>query len=307
MNDMNQTLTRPQHLISLASSGLLVSVDVRVWTATKQDRAISNEVTTAKRAAHNAGKYTKNLLADHPKHKALINYRQTVYNWLKARTFEWNKSQQYLPSIMIEQFKREFNNHERVFTEMVEEFFNEYDSIVSDMAFKQGDMFDRNDYPDKESLRSKFAARLFVSEVPMNDFRCSIAQDIADDLYTTYQKQTEEIVSNVMMESQSRFTEVLQALSYACSVEETTNADGEVKIKKRKVYDSTVQKAKELCSLFKSFNLTGSQELEAARAALDAALSGVDADTIRDSDAVRAAVKDDVDDILAKFGAFKCV
>ena len=73
-------LQQPQHLISLATSALIVSVDVNVWTATKQDRAISNEVTQAKRASADAGKFTKNLLADSPDHKALLNYRQTVYN-----------------------------------------------------------------------------------------------------------------------------------------------------------------------------------------------------------------------------------
>jgi len=34
---------------------------------------------------------------------------------------------------------------------------------------------------------------------------------------------------------------------------------------------------------------------------------GVDAELIRDSDAVRANVKGDVDSILSKFGAFACV
>ena len=46
-------LEKPSHLISLASSGFLVSLDVNVWSATKQDRGISNEVTTAKHADKN--------------------------------------------------------------------------------------------------------------------------------------------------------------------------------------------------------------------------------------------------------------
>ena len=77
---MNFELEKPKHLISLASSAVIVTVEVNVWTATKQDRAISNEVTTAKRASADAGKFTQNLLANSPEHKALLNYRQTVYN-----------------------------------------------------------------------------------------------------------------------------------------------------------------------------------------------------------------------------------
>jgi hypothetical protein len=303
---MNMELNKPNHLISLASSGVLVSVDVNVWSATKQDRGISNEVTTAKRADQSAGRYVKNLLADNPKHKAIVNYRQTVYNWVKRRTYRWNNSQDLLPSIDVPKFKQEYRDHETQFSTLVREFLAEYDSIVSDMAFKQGDMFNRNDYPSREELVSKFGVRLYVSEVPMNDWRCNIAKDIADDLFATYSNQAEEIVSHVMMEQQSRFVEVMKSISHCCGVEET-EVDGEIKSKKRKIYDTTIEKAREMCETFKGFNLSGSKELEEARASLEKALDGVDAKTIRESEAVRSAVKEDVDDILGKFGAFKCV
>lgn len=306
---MNMELTKPKHLISLATSGMLVHVDVNVWSATKQDRGISNEVTTAKKADQHAGKYVKNLLADHPKHKAIVNYRQTIYNWVKRRTYRWNNAQDYLPSVDMPKFKQEYNAHEASFHKLLGEFLTEYDSIVSDMAFKQGDMFDRNDYPAKEELASKFGVRLFVSEVPMSDFRCAIAQDIADDLFTTYSNQAEEIVSHVMVEQQTRFLDVMKSISHCCGVDETgVDANtGETKTKKRKIYDTTILKAKEMCESFKEFNLTDSPELEEARASLERALEGVDAELIRESDAVRTSVKEDIDSILGKFGSFSCV
>jgi hypothetical protein len=61
-----------------------------------------------------------------------------------------------------------------------------------------------------------------------------------------------------------------------------------------------------MCETFKGFNLTNSAELEEARASLEKALNGVDAETIRESDAVRNAVKEDVDEILNKFSSFNC-
>jgi hypothetical protein len=66
-------------------------------------------------------------------------------------------------------------------------------------------------------------------------------------------------------------------------------------------------KAKEMCDTFKGFNLSGDPQLEEARASLERALSGVTAEDIRESDAVRHAVKEDIDDILGKFSSFKCV
>lgn len=306
---MNIELQKPEHLISLASSGMLVSIDINVWSATKQDRAISNEVTHAKNADQNAGKYVKNLLANHPKHKAIVNYRQTIYNWQKRSTYRWNDAQDYLPSINVERFKREFNQHEQTFRSLISDFITEYDSIVSDMAFKQGDMFDRTDYPPKEQLASKFGLRLFVAEVPMNDFRCAIAKDIADDLFQTYKAQAEEIVSHIVVEQKTRFLEVMKSISHCCGYDDMGVDDntGETKLRKRKIYDSTIQKALDMCDSFKGFNLTNDPALEEARASLEKALSGVDAEVIRESDAVRTSVKEDVDSILSKFGAFQCV
>jgi hypothetical protein len=301
---MNLELQKPQHMISLASSGFLVSVDINVWSATKQDRMISNEITASKNADRNAGKYVKNLLADHPRHKAIVNYRQTIYNWVKRRTYRWNNAQDYLPAVDMPRFKQEFHEHEQQFTKLLDEFVANYESIVSDMAFKQGDMFCREDYPAKEGLVSKFGVRLFVSEVPMNDFRCAIAQDIAEDLFATYSKQTEEIVSHIAMEQKARLLDVMKSISHCCGYDDVGIDDntGETKLRKRKIYDSTIQKALEMCDSFAHFNLTYDPALEEARASLEKALNGLDAETIRDSEAVRQSVKDDIDDILSKFG-----
>ena len=67
MTELNQ----PDHIVSLATSSLLVSVDVNVWTATKQDRGISNEVTTSKKADEGAGKFVKYLFANNEQHKKI--------------------------------------------------------------------------------------------------------------------------------------------------------------------------------------------------------------------------------------------
>jgi hypothetical protein len=300
-------LDSPNHVISLATSAVLVNAEVSVWSATKQDRVISNEVTTAKKADHSAGRYVKNLLADDPTHKQLLNYRQTVYNWLRRSTYDWNGSLRLLPVVNLPKFKAEFQQHEKSYFALRDEFLNRYPTIVSNMAFKQGDMFDRNEYPSVDQIKDKFRIRLYVAEVPQSDFRCSIAQDLAEDLKTTYQKQVnDEIVPQVMADIASQFMEVMESISHCCGVDEiSSSTDGEVKTKKRKIYETTVDKAKDLCNTFRSFNLTNDAEMAQASASLEKVLNGISADDIRESDAVRESVKQGVDDILGKFGSFK--
>jgi hypothetical protein len=302
-------LESPNHVISLATSAVLVNAEVSVWSATKQDRVISNEVTTAKKADHSAGRYVKNLLADDPTHKQLLNYRQTVYNWLRRSTYDWNGSLRLLPVVNLPKFKTEFQHHEKSYFALRDAFLAKYPQIVSNMAFKQGDMFDRSEYPSVDQIKDKFRIRLYVAEVPQSDFRCSIAQDLAEDLKITYQKQVnDEIVPQVMADIADQFMEVMESISHCCGVDEiSSSTDGEVKTKKRKIYETTVDKAKDLCETFRSFNLTNDEELAKASVSLEKVLGGVSAEDIRESDAVRESVKKGVDDILMKFGAFQSI
>lgn len=298
---MNISLNKPQHVTSLATAGLLVSVEVNVWSATKQDRVISNEVTTAKKADQSAGRFVKNLLANNVDHKNLLNYRQTIYNWMQRTTYPWNKAQDYLPHVSLPKFMQEFHDHKAEFERLLDTFCNNYSTTVSNMAFAQGQMFNRNDYPDVAEVRNKFGVTLYTSEIPVGDYRCAIAQDLADDLNNHYNQQAETIVQTILNDQIDRLVDVMESLSHCCDVDEYMGKDGEMKQKRRKIYEGTVEKAKEYCRVYKDFNLTGDAKLSGVISQLELALRGVDADMLRESDAARSQVKDEVDDILSKF------
>ena len=304
-NVLKFEMQQPNHIISLATSAVLVSVDVNVWSATKQDRGISDEVTHAKKADSSAGRFVKNLLADDLFHKRVSNYRQTIYNWLKRSTFRWNNAQDILPVINLEKFKKEFNDHEVEFNRLLDSFINNYQAIVSNMAFKAGDMFNQNDYPSASEVRNKFGIKLYVAEVPAHDWRCQISNDIAEDLKGQYERQAEGIITGILNEQVERITEVMESISHCCGIDETKDSvSGETKTKRRKIYESTLDKAKDLCNTFKDFKPVDnevSSKLSSAVLGLERTLSGVDSDLIRENDMVRDRVKNDVDDILSKF------
>ena len=304
-NVLKFEMQQPNHIISLATSAVLVSVDVNVWSATKQDRGISDEVTHAKKADSSAGRFVKNLLADDQFHKRVSNYRQTIYNWLKRSTFRWNNAQDILPVVNLEKFKQGFSEHEVEFNRLLDSFINNYQAIVSNMAFKAGDMFNANDYPSANEVRNKFGIRLYVAEVPAHDWRCQISNDIAEDLKGQYERQAEGIITGILNEQVERITEVMESISHCCGIDEIKDSQsGETKTKRRKIYESTLDKAKDLCNTFKQFKPIEnevSNKLASAVAGLEATLSGVDSDLIRENDMVRDKVKNDVDDILSKF------
>jgi len=303
MEQTNQTfLNKPNHIISLSSACVLVSIESHVWNATVQDRQISDEVTSAKKASKDSGKFVKNLLANNAEHKAVLNYRQTIYNWAQRVTYDWAGSQRLLPVVNLPKFHKEYREHETKFYELVDNFLAKYPSIVSNMAFVQGDMFDRNEYPDVSELRRKFSLDLIQSEVPTGDFRCAIAQDLLNDMTLHYEKQAKKMVEDILAKQSEQLVDVMKSISYCCETETTVGDNGEVKVRRRKLYDSTLDRARELCETFRKFNLVQDPNLEKARASLEQVLSDVTIDQLRNSDSKRVVVKDSIDDILKTFG-----
>jgi hypothetical protein len=296
---MNMTMNQPPVMISLATSGMIVNVEVNVWSATKQDQTISKEVTTAHNADDKAARVVKHLLAGDPTHKKLLNHRQTIYNWVKKRTYDWSGSNRYLPVSMLQKFKSEFSALENEYEILKQEFVTKYPDIVAGMAFKQGSMFDANEYPSADQVASKFRIKLFVHPVPENDFRVAIANDIKEELERHYASEANSKVEEIMRDATERLVEFIKRIAHACREVE---AEGDGKVRRPKVYEGTIDGAKEMCELLKEFNLTGDSRLEDMRQDLLATLNDVTAKDIRESDATRSHVKSEMDKIMNKFG-----
>jgi len=300
----NEMLKQPEHLISLSTSAMLVSIDMHTWSATKTDIGISNEVTTDKKASEQSGRFVKNLLSGNPIHKSIKNYQEHIRKWLVNSAYQWSKTQYLLPSLQLEEWTSQYKEHEETFNKLVDDFCGQYDTIKSNMKFEHGDMYNEEDYPNVEEVRRMYRMRLSVAEVPEHDFRCNISKAIAEDLKTNYEQQTKEIVDNVLLTQQSRIADILQRISKGCEVQEATNDKGEVIYKKGKIYESTFKSAQEMCKNFKDFQPVKnelSDKVVKATKSLENVLKDVDITTLQESDAERHEVKNKVDDILSKF------
>ena len=301
---MNIELAKPEHVVSLATSCVLVNAEIHIWSATKQDREISDEVATAKKASKRAGTFKKNLVSDNAEHKGVTSYRQIVYNFLRRDSFGWSGTQNLLPAMLLPKFMQEWRIHEAEFNRRVEAFLNIYPSLVSNMAFAgaAGDMFKRDDYPSVDQLRSKFSIDLHITDVPQGDFRVQVAHDLVDDLHKMYQRQANDHINNILQKQMGQLVEVMTSISHCCRIDTEVGEDGEVKTKRGRIHTTTVERALELCDNYSQFNLTGNAQLEEARVGLQRVLSGVNAKALSNSVSERVRVKSEVDDLLSKFG-----
>ena len=67
--------------ISIATSAMMVELNISCWTARKLDKNVSKDIDAAKNTKVRAGNYHKHLLAGNPHHEAVVKYAASSRLW----------------------------------------------------------------------------------------------------------------------------------------------------------------------------------------------------------------------------------
>lgn len=295
------TLTMPKHIISLSTSGCLIQVEQHCITFTKASPKTGEKASRDIGASINLYNVSAQLFKDNPVLDNLLNHRQTIYNWLKDRLYPWADGQFYCPTELLAPVIKEFEAHKVEREKRKREWGEVYEEAIGAMILASNSAFTRAMYPSKDAMLARFTLDMIISEVPVGDFRNALSHELAQDLFANLSRQHDRALSAMLSKQCEQLLKVMNSLSHCCELVQTTDKDGKVKTKRRKLYDSTLQDALDYVRMFEEFNPSGNPQLEAARSALARALDGVTIDTLRESDTLRTVVKESVDDILKVF------
>ena len=279
----------------LSGSALIVNLSLSVWTGRKLDKRVSEEVDQAKSTKTRAGNYHKNLLAGSGKLEEIGKMANAVRTWHYAVTQPWgDNGDRVLNMATFVDYKARLSEYERQFAVAVNNFLNEYDTLVAAAAFQLGDLFNREDYPVREQIVEKFGFRYAFTPLPTaGDFRVDIGEEGLREMQAHYETVLSDRVNSAMRDAWDRLHDVLSRMSERLADTE----DG-----KRKIFrDSLVENVIEVCGLLRHFNITGDLKMEAMRMELEEAMRNVDAATLRESDLMREQTKQKVDALLDKF------
>jgi hypothetical protein len=180
---------------------------------------------------------------------------------------------------------------------MVDNFIVQYPALVQTAQNYLGGLFDPEDYPSAEEVRSKFGFRLVFSPVPeAGDFRLDVAAQDMQDLREQYEENFKGRLADAMREPWDRLHKLLAGMS-----EKLTDAKDEDDQAKKRYHDTLITNATSLCGLLTHLNVTKDPRLEEARRALEQTMLGADIDSIKESAEVRASMKSKVDAILKQY------
>jgi hypothetical protein len=283
--------------IGIATSAMMVELNISCWTARKLDKRVSEEVDSAKNTKVKAGNYHKHLLAGNPHHEAVIRYAASCRLWNTQQTIPWSDSG---PRIVTMEnlfnggYKKQLDDRKVEFERLTDVFMGVYPTLISAAAFQLGDLFNREEYPEPEAVAKKFKFNYTLTPIPTaGDFRIDIGEQAKAELVAQYETAFNERLNHAMRDVWQRLYECLTHMS------ERLASDDEGK---RKVFHGTIlTNARELIGLLSRLNITNDPKLEEARRDLSAALVNTDIDTLKESDYIRENVKAKVDDILKRF------
>jgi hypothetical protein len=274
---------------------MLVELSISAWTARKLDKKVSTQVDLDKQTKTRAGNYNKNLLAGTGFLDTINKYAASARHWHSTQTLPWSDNGlRLLPMSNFLAYKQNLVTLEKNYQALVDKFIVAYPNLVSAAAFQLGDLFDRSEYPEPETVARKFKFRVNYLPVPMaGDFRVDINEEAKAEIIMSCEGLYKERLDNAMKDAWTRLHDCLLRMSERLS----DNENGD----RKRIHDTLVENAVELTSLLKHFNLTGDSNMETARTELENAIKNHDADDLRESHMAREAVKTKVDAILSKF------
>lgn len=320
MNTVN-TQNYLDNLPSIASAASVGCLNISVWEGRKKDKGSEQELKESKGARSNkATSVHKHLLPEAPALEAIKTLRGEARTWFNRVTLPWDdNSGRLVTTAQYFEVMQDVSRYEQRFNTLVNAFLNTYSTEISKQAFELGALFNRDDYPTVEELRSKFKFQLTINPVPMaQDFRLNIGNEALKELQDRMNRDTQQRIAVAVGDAWNRVKEQVEWIHSRMSavldyepgeVEEIkeTDDDGNVTgltIKKKrrpKLHESMLDQGLELCSLLRDLNVTNDPNLEDARQMLEKALVHVDMKSLKESTEMQQATKKAMEDILGKF------
>ena len=279
--------------MSIVNNTMIVNLQISVWSGYKLDKSMTQKVTSEANAASDAARVNKHIV---PKEslKEIITAQGALRTHFYTHTLPWgDNGDRLLPRLSFTDFMQEHGKLNEAFDNAVDNFIAEkYLTARDQAAFRMGEMFRPEDYPEPEQLRRRFAVNLDIHGVPTGrDFRVDMDTATVTMLQQQIETKNQARVTAALGDVWNRLAEVLGHFA-------SKMADDAV------FRDSTVKNLEELVAMLPALNVTGDPALEQIRQDITDTLIGYTPKDLRKDTAVRKAAAQESQRIVAQMAGF---
>lgn len=290
---------------AIASRAMLASINISVWEARKQDKALTREINTAHNAAEDAARVHKSLIARTAFAKIDAVARE-ARRWHYLRTLPWADSgTRLLSNEGFSVWADKVAELGARFDVAADEFDAAYPALYSQARIDLNGMFNEDDYPNPSDIRRRFSfARKIWAMPTAGDFRIDLANGESDRIRAEIQTEIDATMRAANRDIAERIAKVVGTMAETL-VAYAPAPSGKREEAKGIFRNSLVTNVKDLAELLPSLNMTGNAKIAEITARL-ATLGAADPDQLKDSDNIRAstasaakAILDDVSEFFA--------
>lgn len=171
----------------LKKKAIMVDLSISSWSARKTDKTVLKEITDSHGAEEAQGTFSKLLVAKN-RLEDIKTIASTSRSFHNDMSLPWiDGGGRLLQAKNYEKYSTYMEDCKTQFEDAVDNFMNQYDAFIDEGRDKLGSIFNEQDYPSKESVKSKFKFSFEFSPVPeSDDFRSSISDEFLDEIKARY-------------------------------------------------------------------------------------------------------------------------
>jgi hypothetical protein len=278
--------------MNLNTKALLVQLSISQWSARKHDKKVTKDVANTHNVTSSVGRYNKALLPMND----LLDRVHKKSGWIRTKyyqnTLPWGiDGTMLLPTSNYIQFMNDFGKEKAEWQQLVDNFLNNYTSMVQDAARLLGPLYDPQDYPTLDSMRDKFKIDLAVFPVPTSDFRVEVNDAAMDAIRQDVERRVKESEAAAIKDVWQRLFERVKNIADKL---EDPNAQ---------FRDSLVDNVREICDLLPRLNFADDPQLNDMCDRVRSSLIK-NPDALRHNPAVRQSTAEQARDIVNKMSIF---
>ena len=286
--------------MSFSHTAMLVSLNVRAYSARKEDKKISAEVALNHATTSDAGRYNKVLVAKtalDPVTRAAGSLRTYHYE----NTLPWlDEGVRILPAANYQTYKTDMVGLRDNFDSAVRVFISTWPEIIADAKVRLNGMFNANDYPADISSRFGCSVR-FMPISDSSDFRVAISDLERATLRSQISETLSAAQSVAMRDLWERVAVAVRAMASRLAAYKRDESTGKTENPFR---DSLITNLRELCGLLPRLNFTNDPALESVRQKIESELLQSEAADLRESELLRAKIAERADRIAESIAEF---
>lgn len=271
----------------LSEKAILVRLSITQWTARKFDKKATAEVEQNHGANANAGevgRFNKQLASKRYMTELSSNI-SLARAWHYEQTLPWHDAEgvRILPVANFNKYQEEMSKFRQKHEDALNTFVKQYPDVINEAKYRLNGLFNQEDFPPAESIRSKFSWEISFSPVPESgDFRVALGKDVMKKMEQDLQKRLSHNYNSACVDLFERVQQQCQNMH-----ERLTGYTGE---RAGAFRDSLVENIRELASLLPRLNVGGDDRLDSIARRIDEELCQYDADYLRENDSTRKDV-----------------